>query len=152
MSERSFSRRSFLEKGTIASAAVLAASTPAVHAAGSDMIKLGIIGCGGRGRGAVIDSLTGNPNVKLYAMGELFKDRGISAREALKAAPVSKGRIDVPDERLFDGFDNYKGVIEASDVVMIACASRFHPYLDIAVDRPECMTRISMSKIIGPTN
>ncbi len=128
MSERSFSRRSFLKKGTIVSAAALAATAPAVHAAGSDMIKLGIIGCGGRGRGAVIDSLTGNPNVKLYAMGELFKDRGLTAREALKAAPVSKGRIDVSDDRLFDGFDNYKGVIEASDVVMIACASRFHPY------------------------
>ncbi len=124
------SRRDFLKKSTVLGTAAIAgmSAIPHVHAAGSDVFKLGIIGCGGRGRGAVINSLTGNPNVKLYAMGELFKDRGLSAREALQSAEIAKGRIDVPDSRLFNGFDNYKGVIEAADIVLIACASRFHPF------------------------
>lgn len=127
--QKGSSRRDFLKKsailGSIAAAGI--GIVPKVHAKGSDMFKLGIIGCGGRGRGAVVNSLTAMPNVKLHAMGELFKDRGLSAREALKNAPVAKDRIDVPDSRLFDGFDNYKGVIAESDVVLIACASRFHP-------------------------
>src|SRR5258706_6364363 len=67
-------RRDFLKVGG-ATLAVGALRVPAVHAAGSDEIKIGLIGCGGRGRGAVSDALKGAPGVRLVAMGDAFADR-----------------------------------------------------------------------------
>lgn len=122
------SRRAFLKAGVVAgSAATVGLGAGKVHAAGSDMFKIGVIGCGGRGMGAVRNCFDANPNVKLVAMGELFSDRAKNARKAISEHPTYKTRVDVPDSRLFTGFDNYKGVIAESDVVLIACASRFHP-------------------------
>lgn len=128
MSENRLSRRHFLKTtavaGTVAATGLAAAQR--VHAAGSDEIRFGIVGCGGRGMGASINAIDAMPNTKLVAMAELFPDRAKNARDAVSEA---KGdRVDVPDERLFTGFDAYKGVIENADVVLIACASRFHPF------------------------
>lgn len=131
MSEKKESRRHFLKK--TAAAGILGggiatedAASRRVHAAGSDVISIGIIGCGGRGMGAVVDSLTAVPNTRLTAMGELFPDRAAAARDSIRESQ-DPSRIDVPDSRLFTGFDAYKGVIESVDLVLIACASRFHP-------------------------
>ncbi|MDO5553984.1 MAG: Gfo/Idh/MocA family oxidoreductase [Planctomycetia bacterium] len=121
-------RRTFL-KTTAGAAAVVAAglaSAPRVHAEGSDLLKIGIIGCGGRGMGAVRNNFDAVENTQLVAMGDMFEDRAKNAQGAIKEAMGD--RVDVPDSRVFHGFDNYKGVIEASDVVLIACASRFHPF------------------------
>ena len=71
------SRRDFLKTSTVAAAGAAATSLGAlsnVHAAGSDTIKVGLIGCGGRGTGAAEQSINSAPNVKLYAMGDLFQD------------------------------------------------------------------------------
>src|SRR3954449_762432 len=79
------SRRDFLKTSTVAAAA--AASLGAfsnVHAAGSDTIKVGLIGCGGRGRGAAEQSMRSAPNVKLYAMGDMFQDHLDSAKSNLQ--------------------------------------------------------------------
>src|SRR4051812_36078770 len=73
------SRRDFLN----ASAATVATATltalpglvPQVHAAGSDVIRIGLIGCGGRGTGAATQALHADPNVQLVAMGDVFPDR-----------------------------------------------------------------------------
>jgi myo-inositol 2-dehydrogenase/D-chiro-inositol 1-dehydrogenase len=124
------SRRDFLKTST----AVVMASTVAgrlgdvsyVHAAGSDMIKVGLIGCGGRGTGAAEQVVRAAPNVKLVAMGDAFKDRLDSSRTELQKKHGEK--IDVPEERCFVGFDAYQKVL-ASDInyVILATPPGFRP-------------------------
>ncbi|MDD3586721.1 MAG: Gfo/Idh/MocA family oxidoreductase [Thermoguttaceae bacterium] len=124
------SRRDFLKTSTaVGSAMALGLGAGQhVHAAGSDVLKIGVIGCGGRGMGATRNCLDANPNAKLVAMAELFPDRAKAAHKAIYEAPQFKGRVDVPDNRLYVGLDGYKGVIADADVVLIACTSRFHPF------------------------
>src|SRR5438132_5439231 len=94
-------RRDFLRKSTAAVFASTLASrlgnVPHVHAAGSDMIRVGLIGCGGRGTGAADQVVRAAPNVKLIAMGDAFKDRLDESRQALLKNHGDK--IDVPADR-----------------------------------------------------
>jgi myo-inositol 2-dehydrogenase / D-chiro-inositol 1-dehydrogenase len=123
-------RRDFLK--TVTSAAVGTAIVPgsgtafAGHVAGSDAIRIGVIGCGGRGTGAVEDALTSSQGVTLVAMGDLFPDRLTSSRTRLKEKYAAA--IDVPDDRAFTGFDAYKKVL-ASDVnyIILATPPGFRP-------------------------
>jgi len=82
------------------------ASGRSVHAAGSDTIKIGLIGCGGRGAGAVASALTVNPNAKLVALADAFADRREAALKAL--ATRFKGQVAVDKAHLFSGFDGYR--------------------------------------------
>jgi predicted dehydrogenase len=130
------SRRSFLKLSTaaISTAAVggLELSRSA-WAAGSDTIRVGLIGCGGRGTGAAIDALDADPGVKLVAMADLFEDKVEAALTEIREKHPDRGAVD--RERRFAGFEGYRHVIESSDVVLIACASRFHPkYMRAAID------------------
>ena len=102
------------------------------HAFGGGTIKIGLIGCGGRGSGAANECLMADSGAKLVAMGDIFGDRLKASRKNLtKRHPK---QVEVSDERCFVGFDNYKRVIECSDVVLIACASKFHPmYAEAAI-------------------
>ncbi len=121
------SRRDFLKTSTAIGVTALGMTAAArVHAAGSDTMKIGLVGCGGRGCGAAINAFEAVPNVKLVAMADTFDDRAKNSRDALKNEYPE--RVDVPDDRCFSGLDGYKGVIENSDVVLVACASRFHPF------------------------
>ena len=125
------SRRDFLKTSTMIGVTALGVSAVRnVHAAGSDVIKIGLVGCGGRGCGAVQDAFQAVPNVKLVAMADTFRDRVMNPRTALMASHPD--RVDVPDDRCFSGLDGYQGVIEHSDVVLVACASRFHPKYTLA--------------------
>ena len=80
----SASRREFLKTSAIVAAGTAAhlASVPNAFAAGSDIIKVGLVGCGGRGTGAAEQSITASSNVKLYAMGDLFGTTSTAARQA----------------------------------------------------------------------
>ena len=131
MTVKELSRRGFLKLGTATGAAVLTASQR-VHAAGSDVLRIGLVGCGSRGRGSLMNSLTAMPNVRVVALGDLFRKKAVMTRDAIAASDIGKGRIDVPDERIFTGFDSYKGVIAESDIVHIALPSRFHPPYNLA--------------------
>jgi len=129
-SRNSITRRNFLKNSAaVAGTAALGslALERGVHAAESNTIKLGLVGCGGRGSGAASDALTGDPNTKLWAMADVFPDK---IESALKGLSKKYGdRVQVDAARQFSGLDGYRGVIENCDVVMIACASRFHaPY------------------------
>lgn len=124
------SRRDFLR--TAGALGTLAMTAP-VHAAGSDVIKVGLIGCGGRGTDAAAQALGADPGTRLVAMCDLFMDR-IQARRAHLRERYAD-RVDVPDERCFDGFDGYRKVIECADVVLIACAAKFHPLHSMAALR-----------------
>ena len=131
------SRREFLttSAAAVSGAAIgsLAVSRGA-HAAGSDTLKVGLIGCGGRGSGAAAQALGADPNAKLIAMADIFEDRVKASRDRLRK--IKQDQVAVDDDHCFTGFDAYKQVIESGvDVVLIACASRFHaPYLKAAVD------------------
>ncbi|NLF67645.1 MAG: Gfo/Idh/MocA family oxidoreductase [Candidatus Anammoximicrobium sp.] len=131
MTVKQFSRRGFLKFGTATGAAVWAASQP-VHAAGSDVLKIGLVGCGNRGRGSLFDSLTAMPNVRVVALGDLFREKAVLTRDAIAGSDIGRGRIDVSDERIFTGFDSYQGVIAESDIMHIALPSRFHPPYNLA--------------------
>jgi predicted dehydrogenase len=123
-------RREFLKTSAVAAVGGAVAAgwgaIPAVHAAGSDVIKVGLIGCGGRGTGAAEDAVTAAPNVKLVAMGDVFKDRIETSLAALKKAVAD--RVDVPEERQFLGLDAYEKVL-ASDVnyIILATPPGFRP-------------------------
>lgn len=125
------SRREFLKT----SAALLSAweLSRGVHVASSDILRVGVIGCGGRGAGAALNALNADPGARLVAMGDLFADRVQEKRRLLKEQKPDQVAVD--DDHCFVGFDAYRGVIESADVVLIACASKFHPlHLRAAVE------------------
>lgn len=123
------SRREFLKTSTVAASVTALGAldiSRTAHAAGNDTLKVGMIGCGGRNSGAVAQALTADPGTRLVAMCDIFRDRIESKREEIKKA---KGeQVCVADDHCFTGFDGYKKVIEASDVVLIANAAKFHPF------------------------
>jgi len=123
------SRRDFLKtSATVATALALGGldMNRFAHAAGSDTIRVGVIGCGGRGAGAAMDAMDANPGVRLVAMADLFMERVQEKRKHLKGQKPQQ--VEVDDDHCFAGFDAYKQVIESSDVVLIANAAKFHPF------------------------
>jgi predicted dehydrogenase len=97
---------------------------------GSEMLKVGLIGCGGRGTGAAVNALRADPNVKLWAMADTFSDQLESSLASLRTSEESldlQAQVDVPPERRFVGWDAYKGVIESCDVVLLATSPHFRP-------------------------
>lgn len=126
------SRRQFLQSSAAAAALGACAN---VHAAGDDLLRVGLVGCGGRGTGAASQSLRADSNVKLWAMADAFRDRLDSSLERLKADGALDGKIDVPQERRFVGFDAYRNVIAACDVVLLCTPPHFRPmHLKAAVE------------------
>ena len=125
-------RREFLGT-TAAAAAASALHVPLVHAGGDDVLKVGLIGCGGRGTGAAEQALNADPNVKLVAMGDAFADRLQSSLKILSKSHPEK--VAVKEENCFVGFDAYKGVIAASDVVLLCEPPHFRPsHLKAAIE------------------
>ncbi|MFO0805372.1 MAG: Gfo/Idh/MocA family oxidoreductase [Gemmataceae bacterium] len=114
-------RRSFLAASTTALAAT------SLHAAGEDVIRVGLIGCGDRGTGAAVQALSADKNVKLVAMGDAFADRLQSSLDNLRAKKDVAAKVAVKPEACFTGFDAYKQVIAASDVVLLTTPPHFRP-------------------------
>ncbi len=96
------------------------------YAAGSDVLRVGMIGCGGRNAGAAAQALAADRGARLVAMCDIFAERVRTKREALKA--MMPAQVEVPDGNCFTGFDGYRRVIEQSDVVLIANGAKFHPF------------------------
>ncbi|QDU98008.1 Gfo/Idh/MocA family protein [Lignipirellula cremea] len=123
------SRRRFLQTTTAAAivGGVSALATPrTVHAAGSDTLKVALIGCGGRGSGAAVNAMKADKNVKLTVMADAFSDRIESAKKNLSRSIADQ--MDVPAERCFAGFDAYKQVMETDvDVVLLTTPPHFRP-------------------------
>jgi predicted dehydrogenase len=105
----------------------------AAHPGGSDVLKVGMIGCGGRNAGAAAQALAADPGARLVAMCDIFRDRIEAKREEIRAARGAQVAVD--DAHCFTGFDGYKHVIEAADVVLIANAAKFHPFHAISAIR-----------------
>jgi predicted dehydrogenase len=127
-------RRSFLQ-GTAATAATLSLATGA-FAAGDDTLRVGLVGCGGRGTQAAIEALRADPKVKLVAMADAFMDRledSLTSIMSKKANVADK--VDIKPDAKFDGFDGYKKVIERCDVVLLCTPPGFRPiHLKAAIE------------------
>jgi predicted dehydrogenase len=122
------SRREFLKTTATAVSATALGSLDlarSAYAAGSDVIRVGMIGCGGRCTGAALEAMNADPGVRLVAMCDIFMDRVKNQRQHLKSQKPNQ--VNVDDEHCFTGFDGYKKVIETVDVVLIANAAKFHP-------------------------
>ncbi len=105
----------------------------AAHVGGSDVIRVGLVGCGGRGTGAAAEALAADPGVRLVALGDLFGDRVEKCLENLRKEDTA-AHIEVDPEHCFTGFDAYERVIEQCDVVLLATTPHFRPqHLEAAV-------------------
>jgi myo-inositol 2-dehydrogenase/D-chiro-inositol 1-dehydrogenase len=129
------SRRAFLQTSaasTVAAGMVL----PGAFAAGNDApLRIGLVGCGGRGTGAAREALRADPNVKLVAMCDAFADRLQESLGNLKKIKDIAAKIDVAPDRCFDGFDGYKKLLEHVDVVLLTTPPGFRPlHLRAAVE------------------
>ncbi len=142
--EASPTRRDFLGAAAAAGVAAGLSWVPGnAHAAGDDAIKVGLIGCGGRGSQAGENVLASAPNVKIVAIGDVFEFRTKGARQSLKAFAdkdeASKkfgNTVDLPDDRCYAGLDAYEKVINTPGVnyIILATPPGFRPpHLQAAV-------------------
>jgi len=126
--ESSASRRDFLKTSTAATLGLGVLSN--AHAAGSDTIKVGLIGCGGRGTGAaenICEAAGTTYSIKLHALADVFEDHLKNCRDHVRKHHLCKDKFDVADERCFVGFDAYQKVIDCCDLVMLATPPGFRP-------------------------
>jgi len=134
-------RRRFLQtSGSLAAgAAVLGSSVPAVHAAEDNTIRLALIGCGGRGTGAVGNALKVRDQgpIQLYAMADLQETRMEGSLKALKKQFADQ--VDVTQDRKFIGFDAYKkavDVLRPGDVALCTTRAYIRPlHVEYAVKK-----------------
>ena len=138
---RKVSRRDFIKTSASAAVSLAAVTSGPGHIlyAASNELRVGLIGCGGRGTGAVTQALLAtNTPVKLWAMGDLFRDQLDKSYDMLsKGAEASYDRVafsslsakmDVPEKRKFVGFDAYRSVIDSGvDIVILATTPHYRP-------------------------
>ncbi len=141
MSEVQGSRREFLKtSAAVAAGATLLSSVPNVHAGDNDVIKVGIIGCGGRGGGAAENVLQSTKGVEIVALGDYFKrdnGRGVEPLRQRLIGFAEKdetciklgNKVNVPEARCFTGLDAYKKVIDSDcNYIILASPPGFRPY------------------------
>ena len=122
----SASRRDFLK--TAAGAAATLSAIPNAHAAGSDVIRVGLIGCGDRGTGAATQALAADSNVQLVAMADAFEDRLQNSLETLQKSETISAKVSVKPEQRFVGFNAYQQLIGSGvDVVLLCTPPQFRP-------------------------
>jgi myo-inositol 2-dehydrogenase/D-chiro-inositol 1-dehydrogenase len=131
-------RRDFLTTAAATGTALAAGLSwvPAVHAAGSDTIKVGLVGCGGRGTGACENVLHAAPNVEIIALADVFKNRLQGCRQRLQHVAGSDekvkslgNKVNIPDDNCHIGLDAYQHVINnpAVNYVILATPPGFRP-------------------------
>lgn len=136
ISTNSFSRRDFLKSSaaTAASLAALSATQMRAYAAGSDKLRVGLIGCGGRGTGAAKDCVHSSEGVEITALADLFEDHLRNSLNDLQNEVPD--RLAVTEENCFVGFDAFKKLIATDvDMVILGTPPHFRPeHLDAAIN------------------
>ena len=123
---KNFSRRDFIKTSAMSAAAASVLMTAGrVHANESNTLKVGLIGCGGRGRGALVNTLEADTNTELVAVGDAFRENAEAAVEGF--TEQFEDRIKVTPDRIFDGIECYKQVIPLCDVVLLCETPGFRP-------------------------
>ena len=164
-------RREFLGKTAAAATVTSVAATgltvaQSANVAGSDRIKVGLIGSGGRGSGAANQALsTKQEGVVLHAICDAFKEKADGALSNLRTKHADKVQVD--DSRIFTGLDGYQGVIDSCDLVILTTPPGFRPYhfeaainagkhvfmeKPVAVDSPGVRKVLEMAKVADEKN
>jgi predicted dehydrogenase len=123
-------RRDFIKTtGQLAAASALAGvALPHVHAAGDSTLSVALVGCGGRGSGAVVDALSNKTGpIRLTAMADVYKDKLDNSYRALKRGPVAN-QVEVAEDKQFLGFDGYKQAMDSlkpGDIVILTTPLAF---------------------------
>ena len=118
------SRRDFIKATSAVSLAAAVSQVGPLFAGGSDKIRVGLIGCGGRGTGAAIDCVNSSPSIVITALGDIFPDRWQASLKRLQEKLPAESVAVTPDS-CFSGFDAFKKVL-ASDCDMVILASPPH--------------------------
>jgi predicted dehydrogenase len=149
-------RRDFLKTtSAVAAASALAGiAIPSVHAAGDEMIRLALVGCGGRGGGAVLNALsTTSGPIKLVAMADIFEDHLKVHYDSVKKRFGDD--VDVPPERRFVGFDAYQKAMDClkpGDVVILTTPPAFRwVHFKYAIDKGLNVFMEKPISVDGPT-
>ena len=125
------SRRNFVKNSTLATTTILSAGLPVgamANVYGNKKLKLALVGCGGRGRGAVVQALQADENVELIAMADAFQDNVEKSLKTVQEHFDGVKKIKVHPKNLFSGFDAYKKAIDLADVVILTTPPGFRPY------------------------
>jgi myo-inositol 2-dehydrogenase/D-chiro-inositol 1-dehydrogenase len=136
--EAGSSRRQFLTQATAAAVGTTLASQfstlPGAYAAGTDEIRVGLIGCGSRGTGAAMNCLTSSEGVKVIALADAFQDRLDTSRKILKERGGAK--VDIKDDHTFVGLDAYQKLLKTDvNYVILATPPGFRSiHIRAAVD------------------
>ena len=134
-------RRSFISTsakvaaaGTIGASLITKPAIAGYHNSVNDTLKIGLVGCGGRGTGAVLNATKADSNTKVIALADAFMDRIDSCKKGLDRQIPDK--MDVADDHKFTGFDCYEKLCNSEvDVVLLATPPHFRPaQLKAAVD------------------
>jgi len=124
------SRRDFLVTSAVAgaAAAVDLSLLGNVHATqNNEVIRVGLVGCGGRGTGAAEQCLLADNNVRLVAVADTFRDRATNCLRHLRGLDTVRNKVDVNDDRTFIGLEGYQQVIQNCDLVLLATPPGFRP-------------------------
>ena len=126
------SRREFVKQSSLIAGGLFATKFAGANffSGVDDVIKIALVGCGGRGTGAATQALSTKQNVKLVAMADAFRDRLDDCYKAITKGDESdnvKSKVDVPEDRKFTGFDGYLKAIALADVVILATPPGFRP-------------------------
>ena len=158
-------RRNFLKNSAIVGAGLLASTSVFANGLGfnnssNDSLKIALIGCGGRGSGAVLAALK-NKNVpcELVAMVDLFKHKIDEKHVAiLDAVGVNKSKVKVTEETKFTGFQGYKDAIALCDIVFIGTPAAYKPVIfaeairqdkHVFMEKPVCIDSLGFQSILA---
>jgi myo-inositol 2-dehydrogenase / D-chiro-inositol 1-dehydrogenase len=128
---KGLTRKEFFRNATMAAGGgLLLSSLPvgsSAYAAANDTIRVAVVGCGGRGTGAAAQALNADEGVKIVALADAFRDRLDQCYSRLSDRFGDSGRVDVPEEHKFTGFNAYQSAIDLADVVILAGTPGFRP-------------------------
>ncbi len=133
MTPAATSRDAFLQTTVVAGTL---ARAPSVHAAGGDLLRVGLVGCGDRGTGAARQALGADSHVQLVAMADAFEDRLQQSLEHLKHDEKVGSKVNVAADRRFVGFDACEKLLQSGvDVVLLCTPPQFRPlHLKAAIE------------------
>jgi len=111
---------------TVGAAALAGSVAHVAHARGSGKIKVGLLGCGGRGNGALRQNLNADPGIEVIALADLFENQVRRTRERLLKEDKYRGRVKIDDDHLFWGFDCHEKIAQCeADLLVMATAPAF---------------------------
>lgn len=134
------SRRTFLKSSATTGAAVALlgnfTASSGLYAQGDDVLRIGLVGCGGRGGGAAVQALTADKRNILVAMGDAFSEELEATLGRFKQDASIADQVQVDEDHRFVGLDAFRHVIDSCDVVILATPPGFRPeHLEYAVER-----------------